>query len=629
MSERLMARRQGDCKPYLARRRGEETRARGRAGRSPDRFDSETFTTKTVKLSHNNHRSQLATNSFATMDRSTSLITILSTAHGQLRREQRDIDKRDLKRALKYGRCERAYRGRWKIDFDGITFITDQSKHREVTAFPSPLQDVPIDRAAIKKHNQVKNVLKQKPELATSHTILVIDNSGSMLAKKNDVHLYRDSQNAAFSMTALEFIAEQLLSQTAVNSDLVSLVKFSSVRFQLFSRIVQFALTAHRCLFQEPTVEFSREPIGWPVYNQILSHRNTDRFVDRQTDPFWDEMCGQSNFLPTLAKVGELLQLGHHVELALSVFFFSDGRSSDHKTQGISCDESYKQMKDLVKTWATAYGESLTFTAVGLGNCGDDFEALKAMAMGATLGGAKGSFERCDRTAHSLTSAISSMVSSTTESRVTLQTGGKSSYTERSGLASEKVSFPKLSWRFYKILDHYIYDPRAQRLEFSCLMPLAAAHTNPEEVNRRLGSNPPYLAINANYFGKGAERVAFRCRLADESNTRGFVFEDMIAKETKHDQRIEERIEFHKSFAETQDLANYLANQFNAHIRGIPGYDPLRTPVIRFVSCSVLVVEDHSAPGGSRGVLVEKMLDTESFRWTKWNDNAGRPRIVD
>lgn len=37
----------------------------------------------------------------------------------------------------------------------------------------------------------------------------------------------------------------------------------------------------------------------------------------------------------------------------------------------------------------------------------------------------------------------------------------------------------------------------------------------------------------------------------------------------------------------------------------------------------MLVVEDHSAPGGSRGVLVEKMLDTESFRWTKWNDNAG------
>ena len=166
------------------------------------------------------------------MDRNTSLITILSTAHGQLRREQRDIDKRDLKRALKYGRHERVWGHRWKIDFDGITFITDQSRHREVTAYPSPLQDVPIDSATFARHNQVKTLIQHKPELATSHTVLVMDNSGSMLAKKNDVHLYRDSQNAAFSMTALEFIAEQLLGQTAVNSDLVSLVKFSSVRFQ-------------------------------------------------------------------------------------------------------------------------------------------------------------------------------------------------------------------------------------------------------------------------------------------------------------------------------------------------------------------------------------------------------------
>jgi len=424
--------------------------------------------------------------------------------------------------------------GRWKIDFDGITFITDHLKSREVTAYPSPLQDVPIDRATIEKQNRARTLLQHKPELATSHTILVIDNSGSMLAKKNDVHLYRDSQNAAFSMTALEFIAEQLLSQTAVNSDLVSLVKFNS----------------------EPTVEFSREPMGWTVYNQILTHRNTERFVDRQTAPYMDEICGHSNFLPALAKVGELLKLGYHEECALSIFFFSDGRSSDHKTQ-----ETYKQMKEIVKTWATTYGESLTFTAVGLGDRLDNFEALKAMTMGANLGGAKGSFERCEKTAHSLTSAISSMVSSTTESRVTLQAGGRSSYTERSGLSSEKHSFPKLSWRFYKILEHYIYDPKVQCLVTSSLMPLAASYTNPTEVNRRMGSNPPHLAINANYFGKGAERVAFRCRLADESNIRGFVFEDMIAKETKHDQRIQERIEFHKSFAETQDLANYLADQ--------------------------------------------------------------------
>lgn len=118
---------------------------------------------------------------------------------------------------------------RWSFDYDGITFITDQSRRREVTAYPSPLPDVPVDQTMISHQTNVKTLIQHKPELSTSHTILVIDNSGSMLAKKNDVHLYRDSQNAAFSMTALDFVAEQLLSQTAVNSDLVSLIKFSSV----------------------------------------------------------------------------------------------------------------------------------------------------------------------------------------------------------------------------------------------------------------------------------------------------------------------------------------------------------------------------------------------------------------
>jgi hypothetical protein len=37
-----------------------------------------------------------------------------------------------------------------------------------------------------------------------------------------------------------------------------------------------------------------------------------------------------------------------------------------------------------------------------------------------------------------------------------------------------------------------------------------------------------------------------------------------------------------------------------------------------------LLLEDHSWPiDGIRGVLVEQMLDTDRFCWTKWNDNNG------
>ena len=58
----------------------------------------------------------MATNQYH--GRNTSLITILSSAHGQLRREQRDIDKRDLQRALKYGTRESAWGQRWKVEYD-------------------------------------------------------------------------------------------------------------------------------------------------------------------------------------------------------------------------------------------------------------------------------------------------------------------------------------------------------------------------------------------------------------------------------------------------------------------------------------------------------------------------------
>ena len=128
----------------------------------------------------------------------------------------------------------------------------------------------------------------------------MIDNNSSMLSRKNDIHLYRDSQNAAFSMTALEFIMEQLLSNTAVNTDLVSLVKFGEIFI----------------------IEFSRESISWPVYNKILRHQNTQHYNDQQHAPHFDELRGESNYLPALEKVHQLLNKGYHDKL---VSFLTEG----------------------------------------------------------------------------------------------------------------------------------------------------------------------------------------------------------------------------------------------------------------------------------------------------------------
>ncbi|KAL7471353.1 hypothetical protein ACHAXS_011667 [Conticribra weissflogii] len=533
--------------------------------------------------------------------KNTSLITILSSEHGRLRREQRDIDKRDLKLALKYGRRERAWGQRWLVEYDGITFITDFSMRREVTAYPSPLPNIPVEYDDLCEHEKTKNLLREKIDLSTSHTVLIVDNSGSMLGKKNDVHLYRDSQNAAFSMTALEFVAEQLFNNSAANSDMVSLIKFS----------------------ERPTVEFSREPIGWPIYNKILAHRNKDSFVSRQSLPAYDAIFGQSNFIPALEEAKKLLETGYHDQCALSLFFFSDGKSTDHQKLNITPEESYERMKDIIQSMSLRFGEALNVTTVGLGNRHDDFTSLQAMATAATVNGAKGTFERCEKTAHSISSAISSLVTSTTETRLTLQSGQRIKFTERDDLTSEKMSFPKFNWQYFRIADHMVFDPKSKKFIPSNSLPLAAVHSDPLEAKKRLYSPPAYLAVNCNYFGRGAERVAFRCRLSDEQNPRGFVFQDMVAKETKHAERISEKINFHEGFAETQDLASYLSSKFNEMLCCLPDFDPLKTPKLSFLSCSVLLLEDPTWPTGFRGVLVEKMLDTERFRWKKYNDNNG------
>jgi len=528
----------------------------------------------------------------------TSLITILSSHHGQLRREQRDIDKRDLQRALKHGIPERVWGQRWKVAYDGITFITDYTMRREVTAYPSPLPPMEIDWEMQHAHDSARRLLHQKPELATSHTVVLIDNSGSMLDKKNNVHLYRDSQNAAFSMTALEFVADQLFNKTAVNSDLVSLVKFSDT----------------------PSVAIDREPIGWPVYNMFLSHRNTDTFVNRKLSPFYDEYHSQSNFLPALKKAKELLQTGHHDAAPVSLFFFSDGQSTDSDRLGIHRTQARMQMCNEIKDMAAEFGETFTVTMVGLGNLADDFSDLQGMAQAATDAGAKGSFEFCQKTANAIQSAVSSLVTSTTESKLALRQGGASKFTQRDDLVKEDDATVKFDWQYFPIAEHFVYDPNRRDFLLEAALPLAAAHSNPREALRRRSNPPSYLAVNKNYFGKGAERVAFRCRLSDKDRADGFVFDSMIAKETSHVERFDEKVDFHRKFVETQDLASFLATQFNQHLRALPHYEKYPTPQLLFLSCSVLVVNSE---GNHRGFLVEKKLDVERFPWTKWNDNNG------
>ena len=50
----------------------------------------------------------------------TDAVTVLSSPHGQQRRKERDIEKRDLQAAVKHGRRVPAERDRWKYTHAGV-----------------------------------------------------------------------------------------------------------------------------------------------------------------------------------------------------------------------------------------------------------------------------------------------------------------------------------------------------------------------------------------------------------------------------------------------------------------------------------------------------------------------------
>jgi Alpha-kinase family len=539
---------------------------------------------------------KIAHNFEMAFNQKTSLITILSSVHGRLRREERDISKRDLQAALKYGTRQRNFKGRWKVEHDGIIFIVDPGMRKEITAFPSPLSEAPLHFQERANHENAKTIIKHKPELCKSHTVLVVDNSGSM--QTHDIWLHRDRQVAAYTVMALEYVAEQLFKQTANDTDVVSLIEFN----------------------ESARVVFEREPCSWVLYNKLLARRESGTFIARQGIAQREINRPDSNYLPALAMADSLLEVDRHDECALGLFFLSDGKPSDARQQGWTALYAKSKLCETVASLAVKYGEYLTMSFVGFGNTYTDFSTLQTMAQACndTNSGSHAEYTYCGKMAHSVGRTLTSFATSLTQTRTSLMGRGTSSGQKRT-VASERETGLTDKWIFYTILNHWIYSPSSRRLVNLPTEPPGAL----DEENPMRANPPPYLAMNTSSCGYGAERIAFRCSLAKEPSPNKFTLGTMVAKETNLVHQMSENVAFHKAFCETQSLASYLADEFNMRIRATSTYDPFRTPIISFLPCSVLVLQDHTVPDGIRGVLVEKMLDTKRFGWCKWNDNGG------
>ena len=103
----------------------------------------------------------------------TEELTLLSTLHGQARRELRDISKHDLQTAMKYGIKTPGHtvngERRWKFEFGNCIFITNEQCTKEITCYK---KEIKIERANITKamqenHDAALRMLKDDPHLVS------------------------------------------------------------------------------------------------------------------------------------------------------------------------------------------------------------------------------------------------------------------------------------------------------------------------------------------------------------------------------------------------------------------------------------------------------------------------------
>eukprot|EP00980_Cylindrotheca_fusiformis_P010306 scaffold2294_cov106-Cylindrotheca_fusiformis.AAC.22 len=472
----------------------------------------------------------------------------------------------------------------------------------EVTAYPEPLALAPLDTKDRILHNRTKELLDLKPHVCTSHTVLVVDNSGSMV--EQDIPLHKNRQIAAYSVTAMDFVAEQIFKQTATNTDIVTLVEFDKQAREVLSQ----------------------EPFDWVLYNKLLDRRDPRSYRARSGLSAMDRRSGDTNYLNALETADQALQRIDHDRCALSLFFLSDGAPTDGMALGITPDAAKHRMMAKIAEMAKHYGDKLNVLMVGFGSPHQDFSVLQEMAEAVNVGdsGAKAEFLYCERAANKLESAVSRLVSSTTMTRTMLLNGERKERRMRRTFPMEASTDGLHQWRYFRIKGHRFFDRRRGEFAIYPGLPPGAcggAQISDSRMDELLKARPPFLAVNRVACGTGAERVAFRCQLACQHSESSFVLETMVAKETILVERPADNMEFHKNFCETQDLASYLAFEFNSRLFGLPWFDAEKTPRIEFLPCSILVLDDPEWP--NRGLLVEKKLNVEKYGWQKYNDNAG------
>ena len=589
-----------------------------------------------------------------TRDCPTELSELLSNAHGRQRREERDIQKIDLQRARRYGIVEPARRGRLKYTYGGIIFIYDPKKRMEVTSFPS--RDVALEtsgtkvalpiilktkeeyksRFSLRRYDQMRSQVISDPNSWTSHSVLVIDMSGSM--RRDDVSGAKCRSDGVWMTLARDYVEKPLKNKTRTHTDLLSIIVMKD----------------------DATVLLSYEMISWVLYNKLIALRE------------WTALrpSGAGNYLPALEKADSLLEANDFAKCSLSLLFFSDGRPSDHG----NFSEKMGQI-------ASRFGRRLSVVCIGMADIGEDFSTLSDMVSEAGSYGAVASFGKPTLNADSLSNIISSLASSLTASKTELtniQNG--SARKVKTNITRERKDTPDDDaltdeWIVYKTKDKFnyveniwtwsykddrfipIFDTRCRscyeitphQCPYCRACSFCPGCTSKTEFYNHIDSVynngrtqcqlfqierihgnisdkivPSWnVALKQPIFGEGAERIVHKFRFLDQGDN--FFGPIMVAKESRFVDESEGEYkklrDYHEDFMRTQAIAAECANGFNDALKKISSTthkSNQRLPTIEFLE--PMIVQASKKGNLQINILIEPMLEG---KYEKFNDNMG------
>ena len=492
---------------------------------------------------------------------------------------------------------------RRKYIYNGVVYITDHSGRHEITSWFEPLVvDAETITSSMQFEHNAAIALLQHPAKWTSHSVLVVDQSGSM--RTGDVQGTGDRRSDTVWVTLiLDFVADRLEKKKLGSTDVISVIGMG----------------------EHATLLVDRAPIDWLLYNDLIRLRK-------------NKPKGDGNYLPAITLADECLRKNTCGRCALLLLFLSDGKPSDQIPAGReSTREKHQKMcAEKVSAVASMYGRRLTFGATGFGPASEDFAVLRGMATAAEEYGCKAIFTLPSLSSESLSASITSLSRSLSTTKTELTDASSNRQKTVKTVRRERLNAPdeevlSSEWKLYDYpLAGRARSVRSQQLSAGVLDARLEWHERMTEPYMLTTSQwidvdahdarARGVALRIPIAGEGVERIVHKFREVDENGA--FVGPKLVAKESRYvEDESALRVRFHDTFATTQKRASELSKEFNVMLSDLErgGVIEANVPRIEFLPVCVYLMKDPVS-GEEYGYLVEKQL---AGKWQKWNSNNG------